>query len=72
MIRKIILCEIFVHNTRQNKMFIPHVFIMFAYEMSSSCGTSEARLITKKRRSSLELTIPIHLKRAQLTPTPLM
>ena len=35
----VILCEMFVHNIKQNKMF--------PYEMSSSCGTSEARLITK-------------------------
>ena len=44
----VILCEPFVHNIKQNKMFIPNVFIMFASEMSSSCSTSEAWLITKK------------------------
>ena len=37
-------------------MFIPRAFIMFAYEMSSSCSTSEARLITKKLRLSVEFT----------------
>ena len=53
-------------------MFLPHVFIIFAYEMPLSCSTSEARLITKKWHLSVELIIPIHLRRAQLTPTPLM
>ena len=43
----VILCEMFVHNIKQNKMLILYVFIMFTYEMSSSCSTSEARLITK-------------------------
>ena len=44
----VVLCEMFVHNIKQNKMFIRQVFIMLAYEMSLSCSTSEARLITKK------------------------
>ena len=30
----VILCEMFVHNIKQNKMFMSYVFIMFAYEMS--------------------------------------
>ena len=62
----------FVHNIKQNKMFILHVFIMFAYEMSSSYSSSEAGFMTKKLRLSVELTIPIHLRRTQLTTTPLM
>ena len=57
-----------VHKEKkENKMFMPYVFIMFAYEM-----TSEARLITKKLCLPVELTVSIHIKRAQLTPTPLM
>ena len=47
-INVVILCEMSVHNIKQNKMFIPYVFIMFTYEMSSSCSNSEARLTTKK------------------------
>ena len=53
----LILCEMFVHNIIQNKMFIPYVFIMFPYEMYSSCSTSEARLITKKSRLFVELSV---------------
>ena len=53
-------------------MFILHVFIMFAYEMSSSYSSSEAGFMIKKLRLSVELTIPIHLRRTQLTTTPLM
>ena len=29
----------FLHNIKQKKMFIPHVF-MFAYEISSSCNNN--------------------------------
>ena len=72
MIDVVILYEMFVHNIKQNKMFISHVFIMFAYEMSSSYSSSEAGLKTKKLCLSVELTIPIHLRRTQLTITPLM
>ena len=42
-------------------------FYHVCLEMSSSCSTSEARLITKKWHLYVELTISIQLKRAQLT-----